>query len=289
MIHEGKYYFIEQPSDIAIFTKSTDADYVAIHEHVAMDRIYSSTVYYYVKSNEIKPIGYNLSNTGVLTLKFNDFYYASSPTNLKLITDLCKWFPFIRSESIDDYGDIRFFYGTNKIHRIGFDQSTQLFCYNFIHSDDEDEYYDNEWTTLEEVKKAYLDDLFFDIPYKIVNDVLIINDKWYCCVGDYFEISEDILRYETESETLPENCKKIYHIIYVSEYVIPIYLNVNSSCKVINCTNYPPNLMFSNNNYYGTVDEFIAKQREKSWNSGWVCILYLHIFYRIRIRIRIFG
>ena len=61
----------------------------------------------------------------------------------------------------------------------------------------------------------------------------------------------------------------IYHIIYVSEYVIPIYLDLNSSCEVINCTNNPPNLMFSNNNYYGTVDEFIAKHREKAWNSGY--------------------
>ena len=109
---------------------------------------------------------------------------------------------------------------------------------------------------------------------------LIIHDGKFCCIDkdilNFPKSDADFVAYDIHvamdriQESIVEyyvyNTKPI-NFIYVNEYTLSIYLG--DSCSVINCSNKPPNLEFSNDKYYGTHEEYIQGYRDEPINSGY--------------------
>ena len=226
-----------------------DADYIAYHENIAMDRIqYSMNIYFAYHTT--RPVDFTLSDTQDMKLVFDYHLYASTRDNLNLIMQLSKWFKICK-HCYDTENDIRLFYNArNKC--IAFDEKCGVFCYPYFGNDNE---FDNEWCDYKKVKISYINDVFdeFEFEFKIINDVLIVNDFIYCCETDYLEVYDIVCSYEDELKKY----KKILHIIHVNEQQIELYLD--KSCNVINCKNNPPTIIFSNDKVYSTEENFLKK------------------------------
>ena len=83
-----------------------NADYIAYYEHVAIDRIQHSMNIYFT-NNTIKHVEYTLSNTLNMKLVFDDYDYASTQDNLKLIIQLSRRFKICKHPEKEN---IRLFY-----------------------------------------------------------------------------------------------------------------------------------------------------------------------------------
>ncbi len=108
------------------------------------------------------------------------------------------------------------------------------------------------------MKILYINDLFNEFEFKIINNVLIINDTLYCCETDYLEIYSIASCYKCN----PKKYKKILHIIYACEQQIELYLD--KSRHVINCESNPPTIKFSNDKVYATKKDFIKNIKYKT-------------------------
>lgn len=220
--------------------------YITLDRCVAFDHIYENTIYYYYyDDDDFKPTGYMLERPAFLSLTFNSHLFATSEENLEIIIKLSRWFGVKRHNSVNQYK--RQFYDKNN-NMITFNEDTQLFSY--IHMDMEEE---EEDLTYDELQQHYVEDIFFLHDVKLSNSHLIIDDKYYCMNNKYIDIEENIFS-DNEKSILVPNCKKIYHIIYPNEYVIELYLD--TSCIVTITEN---TLNFSNNEYYGSYEDFINK------------------------------
>jgi hypothetical protein len=238
--YDNKIYYLLNKNnyliDISDLT-NIEANYIAYHECIIENKIHISLnkyfTYFYTH-----PIGYILNRE--MKLIFNDYMYASTQRNLKLIMSLHKWFKIVKHHDDTD-SCIRYFY--NKYNDcIAFDENSSLFCYND----------NNEWNKYDVIKKLYVKSIFNDdYEIKFINDILVINDQIYCCENDYLEVYELACYFEFKDKD-KENYKKILHIIYINEQEQYLYLDI--SCFVKDCED--KSMTFSNDKVYLSYEDY---------------------------------